>query len=139
MDTHDPVTLLPFPVTVSRPERLFPMLTPAPVARTAAHGRQRPTSRGEVLIEVGDRTTPFFVVLAGEIQVLQVSNGAETLIVTHGPGSFSGEANLISGRPSVARLQIAEPGEVIELARDQLLALVQTDAELGEILMRAFI
>src|SRR4029077_1854044 len=66
-------------------------------------------------------------------------DGAERLIVSHGPESFSGEANLISGRPSMARLRITEPGEVIELSREQLLALVQTDAELSEILMRAFI
>jgi len=34
---------------------------------------------------------------------------------------------------------VTESGEAIELARDRLLALVQTDAEIGEILMRAFI
>ena len=33
----------------------------------------------------------------------------------------------------------AEAGEVIELDREHLLALVQTDSELGEIIMRAFI
>jgi thioredoxin reductase (NADPH) len=140
MDTPDPVTTLtPFPVTVSRPERLFPKLTPAQLARVAAHGQRRSTTRGEVLIDVGDRIVPCFVVVAGEIQVLQVSNGTETLIVNHGPGSVSGEANLISGRPSMAKLRVGEPGEVIELTREQLIALVQTDAELSEILMRAFI
>jgi thioredoxin reductase (NADPH) len=140
METPDPVTsLTPFVMTVSRPERLFPKLTAAQLARVAAHGRRRSTSRAEVLIDVGDRVVPCFVVVTGEIQVLQVSNRAETLIVSHGPGSFSGEANLISGRPSMARLRVAEPGEVIELSREQLLGLVQTDAELSEILMRAFI
>jgi thioredoxin reductase (NADPH) len=139
MDTPDPApTITPFAVTVSRPERLFPKLTPAQQARIAAHGRRRATSRGEVLIDVGDRIVPCFVVVAGEIQVLQVSDGTERLIVSHGPGGVSGEANLISGRPSMARLRISEPGEVIELSREQLLALVQTDEELSEILMRAF-
>src|SRR4029450_2480870 len=38
-----------------------------------------------------------------------------------------------------SRLRVSEPGEVIELDRKQLLDLVQTDAELSEILMRAFI
>src|SRR6266566_4953452 len=109
------------------------------LARITSHGRRRATSRSEVLVDVGDRVVPCFVVLAGEIQALQVSDGAETLIVSHGPGSFTGEANLISGRPSMARLRVSEPGEVIELSREQLLALVQTDAELSEILMRAFI
>src|SRR5258706_3273476 len=36
-------------------------------------------------------------------------------------------------------MRAAEAGEVIELERQQLLALVQTDSELSEILMRAFI
>jgi len=140
MDMPDPVTTrTPFAVTVSRPERLFPTLTPAQLARVAAHGRRRSTTRGEVLVEVGDRIVSCFAVVAGEIQALQVADGTEKLIVTHGPGSVSGEANLISGRPSMARLRVGEPGEVIELGRDQLLALVQTDAELSEILMRAFI
>src|SRR3989442_15064503 len=140
MDTPDPVTTqTPFAVTVSRPERLFPKLTPAQLARITSHGRRRSTARSEVLVDVGDRVVPCFVVVAGEIQALQVSDRAETLIVSHGPGSFTGEANLISGRPSMARLRVSEPGDVIELSREQLLALVQTDAELSEILMRAFI
>src|SRR4051812_6944940 len=119
MDTPDPATTLtPFAVTVSRPERLFPKLTTAQLARIAAHGRRRATTRGEVLVDVGDRIVPCFVVTAGEIQALQVADGAATLIVSHGPGSFSGEANLISGRPSIPRLRVGEPGEVIELSRE---------------------
>src|SRR5262245_23065299 len=140
MDTLSPVTAqTPFAVTVSRPERLYPKLTPAQITRIAALGRRRATTRDEVLIDVGDRIVPCFVVVAGEAHALQVSNGAETLIVRHSPGSFSGKVTLISGRPAMVRLRITEPGEVIELARNQLLALVQTDAELSEILVRAFI
>src|SRR5438093_7780527 len=133
MDTPDPVTTqTPFAVTVSRPERLFPKLTTAQLARIVAHGRRRATTRGEVLVDVGDRIVPCFVVIAGEIQALQVADGAETLIVSHGPGSFTGEANLISGRPSMARARVSEPGDVIELSHEQLLAMGQTDAELTE-------
>jgi thioredoxin reductase (NADPH) len=63
----------------------------------------------------------------------------ETVIVTHGPGQFTGEANLITGRRSLARLRVTEDGEVVELDRSGLLTLIQTDAELSAILMRAFI
>src|SRR6516164_5293864 len=140
MATPSPVTAqAPFAVTVSRPERLYPKLTPAQMTRIAAHGRRRATTRGEVLIDVGDRIVPCFVVVAGEAQALKVSNGIETLIVRHSPGSFSGEVTLISGRPAMVRLRISEPGEVIELTRHQVLALVQTDADLSEMLVRAFI
>ena len=77
MDTPDPATTLtPFPVTVSRPERLFPKLTPAQLARVEAHGRRRSTTRGEVLLDVGDRIVPFFVVVSGEVY-LELDDGAE--------------------------------------------------------------
>ncbi|PYR59865.1 MAG: pyridine nucleotide-disulfide oxidoreductase [Acidobacteria bacterium] len=127
------------PTAPSPAERLFPTLTDAQVARIAARGRRRPVARGEVLVEVGDKATPFFVVVNGEVQVLRPSGATETLIVTHRAGQFSGEGTMITGRRAIARLRVSEPGEVLELNRDQLLALVQTDAELSGILMRAFI
>ncbi len=140
-----------FPVSTSDPpvaieasessahDHLFPTLTDAQIARIEAHGRRRTVARGDALVEVGDKVLPFFVVLEGELEVLRPSRGAEMLIVTHRRGQFSGEGTMITGRRSLARIRVSEPGEVIELDRDQLLALVQTDAELSEILMRAFI
>jgi thioredoxin reductase (NADPH) len=116
-------------------ERLFPTLTDAQVARIAARGRRRPIGRGDVLVEIGDRTPHFFVVLSGEVEV---SDSAGKLIVTHRSGQFSGEATMITGRRAVARLRTVADGEVVELTREQLLGLVQTDAELSQILMRAF-
>jgi len=116
-------------------DRLFPTLTGAQIARVAAHGRRRPVARDEILVEVAAKTVPFFVVVSGEVEV-SASDG--TVVVAHRPGQFSGEGNMITGRRSMARLRVKEPGEVIELSREQLLALVQTDAELSEIFMRAF-
>jgi thioredoxin reductase (NADPH) len=138
MDTGDP-SLTPLPVTVSRPDRVFPTLTAEQVLRMRAHGRCRSTLPGEVLVDVGDKTVPVFVVVTGELQVVRPTDGAETLIVSHRAGQFSGEANLISGRRAIVRLRVSEAGEVIQLDREHLLAVIQTDAELGEILMRAFI
>src|SRR5262245_48646073 len=138
MDTRDSA-LTPLGVTVSRPERVFPTLTPEQVSRMAVHGRRRSTTRGEVLVEVGDKTVPVFVVVSGEVQALRPTDRAETLIVSHQAGQFSGEASIISGRRALGRLRVSQPGEVIQLDREQLLTLIQTDAELSEILMRAFI
>lgn len=122
----------------SHTERLFPTLTSAQITRIAARGRRRPVARGEVLVEVGDNNVPFFVVVGGEIEALRPTGATEILIVAHGPGQFSGEANMITGRRAMARLRASESGEVIQLEREQLLVLIQTDAELSEILMRAF-
>ena len=122
----------------SHAERLFPTLTEAQINRIAAQGLRRQTTKGEMRVEVGE-ASPFFVVVRGSLQVLSSSAGVETVIVTHGPGEFTGEANLITGRRSLARLRAIEDGEVVELDRSGLLALIQTDAELSAILMRAFI
>jgi len=129
----------PLAVTVARPDRVFPTLTPEQLSRVAAHGRRRATTRGDVLVEVGDKSVPMFVVIGGEIQALRPTDRGETLIVSHHAGQFSGEANMISGRRALARLRVSEPGEVIQLDHEPLAALIQTDAELSEIMMRAFI
>jgi thioredoxin reductase (NADPH) len=99
----------------------------------------RAIQRGDVLYEPGDAVVPFFVVVAGELEVVRLWAGTETLIATYGPGKFTGEVNSLSGRPAILRLRVSQPGEAIELDRQQMQALLQTDAELGEILVRAFI
>jgi thioredoxin reductase (NADPH) len=120
-------------------ERMFPTLTPAQIKRVAAHGHVRPIRPGEVLVEAGDRDVPFFVVTAGQVEIVRSCGATETLITVHGPGQFTGEVNLLSGRRALARAQASASGEVIELDSQHFLALVQTDSELSEIILRAFI
>lgn len=88
---------------------------------------------------MGQRPVPFFVVLSGEIQVLRPSSGIEALIVTQGAAQFTGEGTMLTGRRALTRIRAIEAGEVIELDREQLLGLIQTDAELSDIFMRAFV
>jgi len=130
---------LPLHTPPSDAERLFPTLTAAQLARLSTHGRRRPTTAGQVLVEVGDRAVPFIAVISGTVQVLRVSGGADTLIVTHHAGDFLGEGNIIAGRRALVRAVVIEAGEVLEIDRAQLLAVVQTDAELSDLIMRAFI
>jgi thioredoxin reductase (NADPH) len=123
----------------SREEQIFPTLAPEQIARVAAHGRTRTVQHGEMLFETGQQHYPFFVVISAELEVIRVSPTGEELVTTHSHGQFSGELNLLTGRPSLASIRASQPGDVIEVGRDDLLALVQTDGELSEIFMRAFI
>jgi len=133
----EPIT--PLPLTSSRPEQIFPTLTPAQIRRIAAHGQRRKVRKGEILVEQGDKAIPFFVVLAGELEAVRPGSGRETLITIFRAEQFTGEVNTLSDRRALARIRVREDGEVIQVARESLLALIQTDAELSEILMRAFI
>ncbi len=131
-----------FPIALTLPsgvERMFPTLTRAQLERVAAQGRVRPIQAGEVLVEPGQQIVPFFVVRAGAIEIIRPSGTAETLVVVYGPGQFTGEVNMLSGRPAMLRVRVGESGEALEVDRERLLALVQTDSELGELIMRAFI
>jgi thioredoxin reductase (NADPH) len=127
------------PLTSSRIEKIFPKLTPAQIDRIAAHGRIRSVQPGEVLIEQGDTSVPFFVVITGEVEIVRPFDAYETLVTVHVSGEFTGEVNMLSGRRSFFRARATKPGKVIELDHQQMLTLVQTDAELSDILMRAFI
>ncbi|MDQ6661580.1 MAG: FAD-dependent oxidoreductase [Chloroflexota bacterium] len=127
------------PLTSSRLEQIFPKLTRAQIRRIAERGHMRPMQRGEVLIEQGDSAAPFFVVVSGELEIVRPSGAVETLVTVHGSGEFTGEVNMLSGRQTLFRARVIKPGNVIELDRQHMMALLQSDAEIGEILMRAFI
>jgi thioredoxin reductase (NADPH) len=118
---------------------MFPTLTSAQIARIASHGVTRPVTRGEVLIEGGQTDVPFFVLQAGEIQVIRPSGLGDLLVAVLRPAQFTGDVSMILGRPAQMRLSVGESGEVVQLTRDQMHALIQTDAEISEVLMRALI
>jgi thioredoxin reductase (NADPH) len=118
---------------------LFPTLTAAQIARISSHGVIRPITRGEVLIEAGQTDVPFFVVIAGGIEIIRPSGLGDLLIASHRPGQFTGEVSMLLDRPALMRVRASESGEVIQMTRRQMHALIQTDAEMSEVLMKALI
>src|SRR5262249_58861401 len=54
-------------------------------------------------------------------------------------GQFGGGRSMLARRRSLVRGLAAEDGEVLEMPGDTLRTLVQTDSELSELVMRAFI
>src|SRR5437667_429396 len=81
-----------FPLTAgTRADQMFPTLTPAQVARVAAHGRVRRVDQGDVLVEAGQQTARFFVVTEGLIEVVRPIGAAEDSVALFRPGQFTGE------------------------------------------------
>lgn len=120
-------------------DEVFPALSDAQIERVKARGRVRTITAGEVLIEQGEAAIPFFVMLSGELEAVRPTELGKRVITVSGRGQFTGEINTLSGRRAMFRIEVTEPGEVIELDRNQMMALVQGDAEIGEIVVRAFI
>ena len=126
------------PSSAPRSERIYPTLTPAQLDRVAAHGRRRHVAAGEVLVQPGESASRVFIVVSGRIDVVRPW-ASEEVVVSFTPGMFTGEATMLSGRRGLAQIRAGADGEVIEVGRDDLLALIQTDSELSAIFMRAFI
>ncbi|MGC2060450.1 MAG: FAD-dependent oxidoreductase [Candidatus Sulfotelmatobacter sp.] len=117
----------------------FPVLTADQINRIRASSKVRKVEVGDILFELGDGDIPFFVLLSGSLEIVQPDLQGEHLIVKHGPGEFTGEITMISGRGSLVRGRVTDAGEFLEMRSDDLRTLVARDAELSEIFMRAFI
>jgi len=117
----------------------FPKLTPGQIDRIRPCGTARRVERGEILFEPGDSCVPFFVLLSGSMEIVQPELEGERPVAMHDPGEFTGEITMISGQRCLVRGRVTEPGEFLELSGGALRDLVARDAELSEIVMRAFI
>ena len=117
----------------------FPTLTEAQIARFQPWGHTRKVERGEILFEPNDPDVPFFVLLTASMEIVQPTLEGERKITGHGPGHFTGEMTTLSEQRSLVRGRITEPGDVLEVSREALKSLVAKDAELSEIILRAFI
>ncbi len=123
----------------SRREQMFPQLTAAQIARLEPHGRRVRISAGELLSDAGDSHRELLVIVSGAIAILRPSLQGEDLITVQGPGQFAGEMSTLGGLGSFVRVRVTESGEVIAIANEALRTIVQSDAEISELFMRAFI
>jgi thioredoxin reductase (NADPH) len=130
----------PTDLVQTRRAQMFPTLDDAQIARIArvASG-ERAFAAGELLFDDGQYDVPLFVVLEGAIAILHPRGAVEEEITVHGPGSFTGESNQLTGRRTLVRGRATAPSRVLVVPTQQLRALVQTDPQIGEMFLRAFI
>jgi thioredoxin reductase (NADPH) len=134
------MTAEPAPFTTpGSPGEAFPTLDAAQIDRVRSTGTERAFHAGEILFEQGDLATKFHVVLEGSIEVVHPYAAGEQLITVHGPGSFTGEFDVLTGTRTLVRGRARSAGRVVQLDRAALRVVLASDAELGELLMRAFI
>ena len=124
---------------VTRRDQMFPRLSEAQMARLERVGTRRPMAVGEVLFEQGVPNRKMFVVITGAIEIVRPNGDVETAVTVHGRGEFTGEVDMLSGRRALVRGRVRDAGEVVEIDRERLRTVVQTDSELSELFMRAFI
>jgi thioredoxin reductase (NADPH) len=126
------------PEAPEQTDPMFPKLDDAQIARLAAFGQQGEAEAGAILFDQGDASHGIFVVLEGSIEVTGISrDDPEVRVLVR--GMFTGEVNQLSGRRSLVQCRTREASLLLEVGRDNLRRIFQTDAALGEVLLRAFL
>src|SRR6266853_639383 len=126
-----------------RKAQIFPTLTPSQLqfALRFASGPARHFAAGEKVFDVGDRNTAVWLVVEGGIVATRRDGlGREQIFATCGPGQFSGEVSELGGQASLAAACAAPEGCVAyPFDAPHLRALFIGSADIGELMMRAFI
>src|SRR5215470_4978732 len=124
------------------PERraqMFPKLDAAQLARLARFGKRRPVSAGEILFDQGATNNSIFVVLSGALEIVRPVDSVEQLISVLPAGEFTGEISSLVGRRALVRCRVREAGELLEISQEALRKLVQTDPDLSDVFLRAYV
>ncbi|MGB7101389.1 MAG: FAD-dependent oxidoreductase, partial [Xanthobacteraceae bacterium] len=116
-----------------------PILNEDQIDRIRVFATPRQVAADEILYNPGDDTPPVFVVISGAIKVVSIGGQHDRIVTTYTSGQFSGELLMISGRRSIYRCQVVEPGALLELSAKDLRALIAKDAELSDVFMSTFL
>jgi thioredoxin reductase (NADPH) len=122
-----------------RRARMFPALTKEQIARVRAAGVEQSFPDGAILFEAGDRGVPFYVLLDGRLEIVAPRGDLEDPVTVHDPGEFTGEVTLLSAGRALVRARAKGSIRVIRVESDALRSLIQTDSDLSNVLVRAFI
>src|SRR5205085_12454441 len=124
----------------SRRDQMFPVLTPAEIARVQRFGTPVGFRRGERLYTVGDTSPGLFLILKGSVTAVQRDGmGAHDAVARHAAGQFTGDVGQLAGGPALVDCVAEEDVEALLLAPEQLRALIIAEADLGERVVRALI
>ena len=117
----------------------FPRLDDGQRAMLRAAGTTREVASGDVLFREGDPCYDFFVVESGAIAIVQGYGHNNRVVAIHGPHRFLGELNLLTGSPPYLTAVVRDPGEVTQVSVKHLREIVESDQDLSNTILRAYL
>jgi thioredoxin reductase (NADPH) len=103
------------------------------------YGQTRKTEAGEVLFRAGDPSNDFFVVLEGEVEMVDDFAGEARTIAVFLAGRFLGELNMLTGQGLYLSAVVREGGRVLAISRERLKEVVTEEPNLSDIILKAFL
>ncbi len=118
-------------------ETAFPRLTAAEVALVKPLARRCDFADGEVIFRAGQPDIDLYVVESGGMDVRNPADG-DRVIAVHEPGHFSGDIDVLTGRPVIVTATAKGPTRLLCVPNGQLRALLNRVPSFGEKLILAF-
>jgi thioredoxin reductase (NADPH) len=124
-----------------RHQQMFPVLTDAEIERVRRFGTPARYAKGTLLYRAGTLSPGMFVLLSGKIRIVSRDGlGHEQIIHTYVKrGEFTSDVTQLSNKPAVVDAHVIEDVEVALLRPEELSAMMISEADLGEKIMRALI
>jgi thioredoxin reductase (NADPH) len=118
-------------------EVAFPQLSDAELAVLKPLAMRQEYAKETTLFRAGDPEVDMFIVESGGIDILNPANGHQ-LIVTHDPGQFSGDIDLLTGRPVIVTGVARANSRIWRVPHNQVRSVLNRAPSLGEKMMVAF-
>jgi thioredoxin reductase (NADPH) len=118
-------------------EVAFPRLTEAEVALVRPLARTCDYEDGQTVFHAGQADIDLFVVVSGKIEIQNPTDGHQVIVV-HDPGQFSGDIDVLTGRPVIVTAVARGATRLLCVPGNHLRALLNRVPSLGEKLMTAF-
>ncbi len=105
---------------------LFSDLSDAELDLILSSSQQMQYKKNNIIFYEGDPGDYLLVVLSGKIKVVLLGeHGQELILAFLGPGSYVGEMSLLEGTPRSATIITMEACELVRVARDPIMDLIQ--------------
>jgi small-conductance mechanosensitive channel/CRP-like cAMP-binding protein len=111
---------------------IFAPLSAEEISRLANASMSHVFAPGETVIRAGDEGSSMFVVHQGRVQVQVLDNGKPRTVAVLNEGDFFGEMALFTGEPRAANVVAAEETEVLEIGKQAMKQLFETNPDLVE-------
>lgn len=118
----------------------YPRLADEQIRELARYGQRKRLAGGSTLFCEGDRDCGLFVVLDGQVRVVQDDDPeGPRVIAVHGRGRFVGDLSMLTGQAVYVTAVAQTDAEVLEISYDRLKEAVTQSQALGDLILRAFI
>ncbi len=140
---RDRLTVVCMPVAKTRDDALgrtaWVTLDPSIVRELMRVGIVGAVERGDVLYRAGGPIRNFFVVLAGEVEVVRAGDDGDVVVVAHGPGRFVGELGMLTEQRAFLTARVTKPGRVLAVQLPVLRALMAASPALSDAIFPAMV